>query len=111
MATRFRAPSVQATLSLALGVVTRGWGRELPPVLAIPLKPFEYDYERLFRQVQRLFRISPRPEYVAVHSMGFSRADGEIIDYDMEEFNRDVCTRYQLTVIVVHSGQASGGHY
>ncbi len=37
-----------------------------------------------------------------------------MIDYDMgEESQRggDAGTRYQLTGIVVHSGQASGGHY
>ena len=43
---------------------------------------------------------------------GLAKAEGEVIDYDVdEEANRDICTRYHLTGIVVHSGQASGGHY
>jgi ubiquitin carboxyl-terminal hydrolase 9/24 len=41
-----------------------------------------------------------------------AKAVGEVIDYDIEEeSNRDVSTRYHLTGIVVHSGQASSGHY
>lgn len=36
--------------------------------------------------------------------------NGELIDYDPEDM-KAVCSKYKLTGIVVHSGQASGGHY
>lgn len=87
--------------------------KKLPPILAIQLKRFEYDYERLcpikfndYFEFPRLLDMEPYTVW------GLAKAEGEVIDYDMEEeANRDVCTRYQLTGIVVHSGQASGGHY
>jgi ubiquitin carboxyl-terminal hydrolase 9/24 len=37
--------------------------------------------------------------------------EGEIIDIEEEEEEGGQQTKYQLTGIVVHSGQASGGHY
>ncbi|MGP1906464.1 MAG: hypothetical protein ACTS4X_01760 [Candidatus Hodgkinia cicadicola] len=40
---------------------------------------------------------------------GLANLEGEMIDCDYD--GKDVCTKYQLTGIVVHSGQASGGHY
>lgn len=42
---------------------------------------------------------------------GLAKLEGELIDCDSEEVAKDTCTKYQLTGIVVHSGQASGGHY
>ena len=87
--------------------------KKLPPILAIQLKRFEYDYERLcpikFNDYFEFPRVLDMEPYTV---WGLAKAEGEIIDYDMEEeTNRDICTRYQLTGIVVHSGQASGGHY
>lgn len=87
--------------------------KKLPPILAIQLKRFEYDYERLcpikFNDYFEFPRVLDMEPYTV---WGLAKAEGEIIDYDMEEeANRDLCTRYQLTGIVVHSGQASGGHY
>ena len=43
--------------------------------------------------------------------MGLAKQEGEMIDCDYDELSKDVCTKYRLTGIVVHSGQASGGHY
>lgn len=43
--------------------------------------------------------------------MGLAKQEGEMIDCDYDEISKDVCTKYHLTGIVVHSGQASGGHY
>lgn len=41
---------------------------------------------------------------------GLAKLEGSIAD--IEEFDSEVQnTKYQLTGIVVHSGQASGGHY
>lgn len=42
---------------------------------------------------------------------GLAKIEGEIIDYDYDESQDENHTKYQLTGIVVHSGQASGGHY
>lgn len=42
---------------------------------------------------------------------GLAKVEGELIDCDYDELSKEVCTKYQLTGIVVHSGQASGGHY
>lgn len=51
---------------------------------------------------------------------GLAKLEGELIDCDnispdgsSDGFGStdEICTKYQLTGIVVHSGQASGGHY
>lgn len=42
---------------------------------------------------------------------GLAKIEGEVIDVDDEKSEESTETRYQLTGIVVHSGQASGGHY
>mgnify|MGYP003729747987 CR=1 FL=1 len=52
---------------------------------------------------------------------GLAKVEGELIDCDNASPDgvppdtrvgvEEVCTKYQLTGIVVHSGQASGGHY
>lgn len=42
---------------------------------------------------------------------GLAKIEGEVIDIE-ENPNEDLTTtKYELTGIVVHSGQASGGHY
>lgn len=87
--------------------------KKLPPILAIQLKRFEYDYERLcpikFNDYFEFPRVLDMEPYTV---WGLAKAEGEIIDYDLDEMDtRDRCTRYHLTGIVVHSGQASGGHY
>ena len=48
---------------------------------------------------------------VSVTVSGLAKLEGEMIDCDYDEISKDICTKYQLTGIVVHSGQASGGHY
>lgn len=42
---------------------------------------------------------------------GLAKIEGEVIDLDSKEDEIQQPTKYQLTGIVVHSGQASGGHY
>ena len=96
-----------------VNTVKRMCVKKLPPILAIQLKRFEYDYERLcpikFNDYFEFPRVLDMEPYTV---WGLAKAEGEIIDYDIdEETNRDICTRYHLTGIVVHSGQASGGHY
>lgn len=41
---------------------------------------------------------------------GLAKIEGEAIEID-DELDESQPTKYQLTGIVVHSGQASGGHY
>lgn len=41
---------------------------------------------------------------------GLAKMEGEIVDLEEGE-EESQPTKYQLTGIVVHSGQASGGHY
>ena len=74
------------------------------------MKRFEYDYGRLcpikFNDYFEFPRVLDMEPYTV---WGLAKAED---DYDMEEeANRDVCTRHQLTDIVLHSGQASGDHY
>lgn len=40
-----------------------------------------------------------------------AKLDGEIIDIEDSAYEQPATTTYHLTGIVVHSGQASGGHY
>lgn len=42
---------------------------------------------------------------------GLAKMEGEVIEFDDELDDAQTTTKYQLTGIVVHSGQASGGHY
>ena len=93
--------------------------KKLPHVLAIQLKRFDYDWER-----ESAIKFNDYFEFPRVFDMepytvkGLAKLEGEIIDDDLvglcgEEINseNDVCSKYELTGILVHSGQASGGHY
>ncbi|XP_055619318.1 probable ubiquitin carboxyl-terminal hydrolase FAF isoform X2 [Toxorhynchites rutilus septentrionalis] len=85
--------------------------RKLPPILAIQLKRFEYDYERVCAIKFNDYFEFPRWLDMEPYTVsGLAKIEGEVIDVDDKS---DQCTetRYQLTGIVVHSGQASGGHY
>lgn len=42
---------------------------------------------------------------------GLAKLEGEVIDIEENPDDQPTTTKYQLTGIVVHSGQASGGHY
>lgn len=42
---------------------------------------------------------------------GLAKIEGEVIDLEDNMYEEPITTKYQLTGIVVHSGQASGGHY
>lgn len=114
--------------------------RKLPPVLAIQLKRFEYDYERVcaikFNDYFEFSRILDMEPYTGEHKFncfiniteilmfricffliyfksvsGLAKIDGEVIEVDDPTEDQPATTKYQLTGIVVHSGQASGGHY
>lgn len=86
--------------------------KKLPPVLAIQLKRFEYDYERVCAIKFNDYFEFPRDLDMEPYTVsGLAKLEGEVIDCDYEESMKGTCTKYQLTGIVVHSGQASGGHY
>ncbi|GAB0088843.1 Probable ubiquitin carboxyl-terminal hydrolase FAF [Sergentomyia squamirostris] len=86
--------------------------RKLPPVLAIQLKRFEYDYERVcaikFNDYFEFPRILDMEPYTV---SGLAKIENEVIEVDDHAEDQPSTTKYQLTGIVVHSGQASGGHY
>ncbi|KAH1013809.1 hypothetical protein HUJ04_002748 [Dendroctonus ponderosae] len=86
--------------------------KKLPPILAIQLKRFEYDFERVCAIKFNDYFEFPRELDMEPYTVsGLAKIEGEIIDCDLDPSNSDVCTKYRLSGIVVHSGQASGGHY
>ncbi|CAG2062769.1 unnamed protein product, partial [Timema podura] len=84
--------------------------KKLPPILAIQLKRFEYDFERVCAIKFNDYFEFPRDLDMDPYT-GLAKLEGEMIDCDYDEISKDICTKYQLSGIVVHSGQASGGHY
>ncbi|KAL1497662.1 hypothetical protein ABEB36_008585 [Hypothenemus hampei] len=86
--------------------------KKLPPILAIQLKRFEYDFERVCAIKFNDYFEFPRELDMEPYTVsGLAKIEGEIIDCDLDPNSTEVCTKYRLTGIVVHSGQASGGHY
>ncbi|XP_014223439.1 probable ubiquitin carboxyl-terminal hydrolase FAF-X isoform X1 [Trichogramma pretiosum] len=86
--------------------------KKLPPILAIQLKRFEYDFERVCAIKFNDYFEFPRDLDMDPYTVsGLAKLEGEVIDWDSEDAIKGTCTKYQLTGIVVHSGQASGGHY
>lgn len=85
--------------------------KKLPKILAIQLKRFDYDYEResaiKFNDYFEFPRILDMQPYTV---KGLAQIEGEVIEDDLSS-NQKEYTRYELSGIVVHSGQASGGHY
>lgn len=88
--------------------------------MAIQLKRFDYDFERScaikFNDYFEFPRVLDMEPYTV---NGLAKIEGEIIeedlvvceDFEINQSGRSNCTRYELCGIVVHSGQASGGHY
>jgi len=84
--------------------------KKLPQILAIQLKRFDYDYEResaiKFNDYFEFPRHLDMQPYTAT---GLAQIEGEVPE-DLSA-DQDTNTCYELNGIVVHSGQASGGHY
>ena len=57
----------------------------------------------------------PRQFDIAPYTVqGLAKVEGEVISDDTDEPEKCLdtqCTKYRLIGVVVHSGQASGGHY
>lgn len=99
-------------LSIQVVTVKRLCVKKLPPILAIQLKRFEYDFERVCAIKFNDYFEFPRDLDMEPYTVsGLAKLEGEVIDCDLEESVKDSCTKYHLSGIVVHSGQASGGHY
>lgn len=92
--------------------------KKLPTVLAIQLKRFDYDWERecaiKFNDYFEFPRVLDMEPYTV---RGLAKIEGETIEEELVVCDEDtltgtsICTKYDLSGIVVHSGQASGGHY
>uniref|UniRef100_A0A8D8QPH5 ubiquitinyl hydrolase 1 n=1 Tax=Cacopsylla melanoneura TaxID=428564 RepID=A0A8D8QPH5_9HEMI len=89
--------------------------KKLPPILGIQLKRFEYDFERLCAIKFNDYFEFPRNLDMEPYTVkGLAKIEGEMIEDEIETEHGGPggeCTKYKLTGIVVHSGQASGGHY
>lgn len=83
--------------------------KKLPPILGIQLKRFEYDFERVCAIKFNDYFEFPRDLDMEPYTVsGLAKLEGEVIDCDLDPSSNDVCTKYKLSGIVVHSGQASG---
>ena len=85
--------------------------KKLPPILAIQLKRFDYDWERECSIKFNDYFEFPRDLDMEPYTVSGLARNGELIDYEPEDLRDDRCSKYRLSGIVVHSGQASGGHY
>lgn len=86
--------------------------KKLPPILAIQLKRFEYDFERVCAIKFNDYFEFPRDLDMDPYTVsGLAKLEGEIIDCDLDPSASEVCTKYRLSGIVVHSGQASGKYF
>ncbi|OWF40886.1 probable ubiquitin carboxyl-terminal hydrolase FAF-X isoform X2 [Mizuhopecten yessoensis] len=84
--------------------------KKLPKVLAIQLKRFDYDWERESAIKFNDYFEFPREIDMEPYTVqGLAKIEGEIIDDDFD--TKPQSTKYKLFGVVVHSGQASGGHY
>jgi ubiquitin carboxyl-terminal hydrolase 9/24 len=95
--------------------IKRSCIKKLPKVLVIQLKRFDYDWERETAVKSNEYFEFPRELDMRPYTVqGVAAAEKEHIqvdesDDDDEDRNQD-CS-YKLVGIVVHSGQANGGHY
>ncbi|KAA0188934.1 hypothetical protein HAZT_HAZT007000 [Hyalella azteca] len=87
--------------------------KKLPPILAIQLKRFDYDWERETSIKFNDYFEFPRELDMDPYTVRGLARNGELIAFDESDLEggSEWCSRYRLTGIVVHSGQASGGHY
>ena len=93
-----------------MDTVKRTCFKKLPPILAIQLKRFDYDWERETPIKFNDYFEFPRELDVEPYTVqGLAKAEG--ISITDENTIENDGTRYKLVGIVVHKGQANGGHY
>jgi len=94
--------------------------KKFPKVLAIQLKRFDYDWERECAVKFNDYFEFPREFDMEPYTVqGLAKVEGEEIEDDRDgndsgkniESDRPGSTKYRLVGVLVHSGQASGGHY
>ena len=84
--------------------------KKLPPVLAIQLKRFDYDWERETPIKFNDYFEFPRELDMEPYTVqGLAKAEGTTVTE--ENLTDNDGTRYKLVGIIVHKGQANGGHY
>ncbi|KAL8190418.1 UNVERIFIED_CONTAM: putative ubiquitin carboxyl-terminal hydrolase FAF-X, partial [Gekko kuhli] len=93
--------------------------KKLPPVLAIQLKRFDYDWERECAIKFNDYFEFPRELDMEPYTVaGVAKLEGDdvnpenqLIQNEQSENEHSGSTKYRLVGVLVHSGQASGGHY
>ncbi|XP_073422132.1 ubiquitin carboxyl-terminal hydrolase 9X isoform X1 [Dendrobates tinctorius] len=93
--------------------------KKLPPVLAIQLKRFDYDWERECAIKFNDYFEFPRELDMEPYTVaGVAKLEGDdvnpenqVIPNEQTENETAGSTKYRLVGVLVHSGQASGGHY
>uniref|UniRef100_A0A4X1TVK3 USP domain-containing protein n=1 Tax=Sus scrofa TaxID=9823 RepID=A0A4X1TVK3_PIG len=94
--------------------------KKLPPVLAIQLKRFDYDWERECAIKFNDYFEFPRELDMEPYTVpGVAKLEGDNVNPESQllqqneqsEIETAGSTKYRLVGVLVHSGQASGGHY
>ncbi|XP_073726699.1 ubiquitin carboxyl-terminal hydrolase 9X-like isoform X2 [Misgurnus anguillicaudatus] len=94
--------------------------KKLPPVLAIQLKRFDYDWERECAIKFNDYFEFPRELDMEPYTVaGVAKLEDDEVPPESQvngenapaEFEQRSASRYRLVGVLVHSGQASGGHY
>ncbi|KAL4539456.1 hypothetical protein Ndes2437B_g02171 [Nannochloris sp. 'desiccata'] len=78
----------------------------LPPVLNLHLKRFEYDYQK-----DAMVKINDRYEFYNDLDLDKLNNDGEGPAYLSANADKTVKNKYRLLAVLVHSGGVHGGHY
>ena len=86
--------------------------KKLPPILVIQLKRFDYNFERdAAVKFNDYFEFPQELDMEPYTVAGLARRENEAVDCDPEDLDDTIVRKYKLRGMVVHSGQASGGHY
>uniref|UniRef100_A0A8D0ZMB2 USP domain-containing protein n=1 Tax=Sus scrofa TaxID=9823 RepID=A0A8D0ZMB2_PIG len=94
--------------------------KKLPPVLAIQLKRFDYDWERECAIKFNDYFEFPRELDMEPYTVaGVAKLEGDNVNQESQLIKQNEqsdsetagSTKYRLVGVLVHSGQASGGHY
>lgn len=87
--------------------------KSLPPVLAIQLKRFDYDWERECAiKFNDYFEFPRELDMEPYTVMGVAKLEGDEAPLESRVSGEDNSSSlYRLVGVLVHSGQASGGHY
>ncbi|XP_061917685.1 probable ubiquitin carboxyl-terminal hydrolase FAF-X isoform X1 [Entelurus aequoreus] len=94
--------------------------KKLPPVLAIQLKRFDYDWERECAIKFNDYFEFPRELDMEPYTVaGVAKIEGDDVNPENQMIQQNEpseptpsgSSKYRLVGVLVHSGQASGGHY